>query len=100
MSYFGTETPRQESVAMPARARRKSFHTPAYGRVVALLRKMRENAGLSQDALAKRLERTRTYVTKCELGERRIDVLEWIEFCRACGADPTISLTELLNRRL
>jgi len=83
---------------MSARSRRKSFHTPAYGRILALLRRMREDAGLTQETLAKRLKRTRTYVTKCELGERRLDVLEWIEFCRACRVDPLTAFRKLLRR--
>lgn len=83
---------------MPARSRRKSFHTPAYGRILGLLRRMRQDAGLTQAALAKRLKRTRTFVTKCELGERRIDVLEWIEFCRACRVEPTNAFKKLLKR--
>ena len=80
---------------MSARGGRKSLHTPAYGRILALLREMREEAGLTQDELAKRLKRTRTYVTKRELGERRIDVLEWLQFCRACETDPVVALTKI-----
>jgi transcriptional regulator with XRE-family HTH domain len=83
---------------MPSRQRHKTFHTTAYKRVVASLRRMREDAGLTQAALARRLRRSRTYVTKCELGERRIDVLEWTEFCRACRVEPTNAFEKLLKR--
>jgi DNA-binding XRE family transcriptional regulator len=80
---------------MSLRGGRKSLHTAAYRRILALLRQMREDAGLTQEQLAKRLKRTRTYVTKCELGERRIDVLEWLQFCRACETDPVAALARI-----
>jgi len=48
-----------------------------------------------KNAPTPRLKRTRTYVTKCELGERRIDMLEWLQFCRACETDPVAALTKI-----
>jgi DNA-binding XRE family transcriptional regulator len=95
MSHFGTSIRLRDFQAMSARPGRKSLHTPAYGKILALLKQMREEAGLTQEELAKRLKRTRTYVTKCELGERRIDVLEWLQFCRGCEADPVAALTKI-----
>ena len=83
---------------MAARGGRKSLHTPAYDAILALLRQMRVDAGLTQGEVAKRLNRSRTYVTKCELGERRIDLLEWLEFCRACRSDPALFLGRLKRR--
>jgi transcriptional regulator with XRE-family HTH domain len=59
--------------------------SPKYGRFRALLRKIREEAGFSQADLAERLARAQTFVSKSELGERRIDFLETLEFCAACG---------------
>ncbi len=83
---------------MPARGGRKSLHTPPYDAILALLRQIREEAGLTQEQVATRLKRTRTYVTKCELGERRIDLLEWLEFCRACRCDPASFLSRLKRK--
>ncbi len=56
-----------------------------YGRFRALLRKIREEAGLSQTGLAQKLGKPQTFVSKSELGERRIDFLETVDFCVACG---------------
>jgi transcriptional regulator with XRE-family HTH domain len=55
-----------------------------HGHYRALLRKIREEAGLTQTALAEKLGRPQTFVSKAELGERRMDYLETVEFCRAC----------------
>jgi transcriptional regulator with XRE-family HTH domain len=77
----------------------KSLHSPRYRRVVALLRSMRKRAGLSQKELADRLKRPRTFVTKCEHGDRRIDVIELIEYCRACGEEPGRLISQLGSTR-
>jgi hypothetical protein len=77
----------------------KSLHSPRYRSVVRLMKAMRKRAGLSQGELAARLKRPRTYVTKCELGERRVDVLEWLEYCQACGEKPLEVTRELISRR-
>ncbi len=50
-----------------------------------LLREIRQDAGLTQDQLAEKLGKPQTYVSKSELGERRLDFLETVDFCRACG---------------
>ncbi len=60
-------------------------YSPEYGRFRALLRKIREEAGLSQTALAAKLRKPQTFVSKSELGERRVDFLEALKFCAACG---------------
>lgn len=80
---------------MPPSGSRKTIYSPEYERIVALLRETREQAGLSQAELAERLQRPRTFVTKCELGERRIDLLEWLRFCQACEVEPAAFLAAL-----
>ncbi len=59
-----------------------------------LLRRVREEAGLSQAALAEKLGKPQTFVSKSELGERRIDFLETLDFCTACG----VSIANLAHR--
>ena len=80
---------------MPARGGRKSLHTPGYDMILTLLRDARVKAGLSQTEVAARLRRPQTYVSKCELGERRLDVLEWLEFLTACESKPTTFLRRM-----
>ncbi len=48
---------------------------------------MRLQAGLSQAALGKRLNHTQQWVFKYEAGERRLDVIEFMEIARAIGFD-------------
>ncbi len=50
-----------------------------------LLREIRREKGFSQVGLANRLGRPQSYVSKYESGERRLDVVEVWEICRALG---------------
>lgn len=65
-----------------------STHTDLYRRLVAALIKARKDAGLTQTEVARRIGQRQTFVSKYELGERRLDVAEYIEISRAIGADP------------
>jgi transcriptional regulator with XRE-family HTH domain len=60
----------------------KTTHTRKYERLLKALRRARREAGLTQAEVAGRLGTYATYVSKCESGERRIDVVELAEFCR------------------
>jgi transcriptional regulator with XRE-family HTH domain len=71
----------------------KSQHTRQYERLLKALRQARKGAGLTQLDVAERLGSYASYVSKCESGERRIDVVELAEFCRLYG----IKLRELLK---
>jgi transcriptional regulator with XRE-family HTH domain len=63
----------------------KSIHSARYRVFVKVLRESRRRAGLSQEQVAERIGETQTFVSKCERGERRIDVIELGAFCRAFG---------------
>ncbi len=52
---------------------------------MAALRAARLQAGLTQTEVAKRFGAHAPFVSKCESGERRIDVVELAEFCRIYG---------------
>jgi len=54
---------------------------------VQLLRQLREEAGLRQTELAGLLGRPQSFVSKYESGERRLDLVELRDICRALGAD-------------
>ena len=63
-------------------------------RLVALLREVRLEAGLTQAGLAARVGKDQAYVSRYESGQRRLDVLEVRELCRAIG----ISLEKFAKR--
>lgn len=62
--------------------RRSATHTPGYRYMLKRLREAREAAHLTQVQVAHRLGRPQSYVTKSELGERRIDPIELKQFAR------------------
>lgn len=53
-----------------------------------MLRSMREQAGMTQRALAEKLKMHNSMVHRSEIGDRRIDPVEFAAWCRACGVDP------------
>lgn len=75
---------------------RKSVHTRPYSEFLTRLIEARRDAGLTQQELAERLSRPQSYVSKYERGERRLDVLEFVDVARAIGTDPC-SLLEGLH---
>ena len=75
----------------------KSVFTPTYGRFRELLLEAREAAGLTQAALAERLNRRQSYVSKFERGERRLDVVEFLEVSKALRIDPFDLLRQLIG---
>ena len=59
------------------------------------IKKARKEAGLTQVILAGRLGRPQSFVSKYESGERRLDVVEFLEVARAVGFNPARFLAEL-----
>jgi transcriptional regulator with XRE-family HTH domain len=55
---------------------------PEYRRFLVRLREARKRAALTQVEVAKRLRVPQSFVSKCESGERRVDVVELAEFAR------------------
>jgi len=51
--------------------------------------------GLSQRDLAERLGKPRSFVSKVENRERRLDLLEFIAVARGLGVDPGALVTEI-----
>ena len=62
--------------------RRSAVHSAEYQQLLKRLREARLRAGLTQVQVAKALGRHQSYVTKCELGERRIDPIDLQQFAR------------------
>ena len=76
----------------------KSLHSPEYEHFRSLLVAAREKAGLTQTEVAAILRRPQSFVAKYELGERRLDVIEFVQVCTALGVDPHPIISELQAR--
>ena len=72
----------------------KALQAKRYRAFLVRLRQAREEAGLTQEQVAKRLGRPQTWVSKCELGERRVDVVELEDWAAACGKGLTFFATK------
>ena len=70
----------------------KSIFTRKYALFLSQLGAARTAAELTQEQVAERLGQTQSFVSKCERGERRIDIVELRAFCQAIG----ISLTDFI----
>lgn len=62
--------------------------------LLKLLKKIRIEAGLRQVDLAKKLKVPQSMISKYEVGERRVDLLELREICAALG----VSLVEVVEQ--
>ncbi|MEM9541625.1 MAG: helix-turn-helix transcriptional regulator [Cyanobacteria bacterium P01_E01_bin.42] len=61
----------------------KSTFSQEYLVFLECLRTTRKEAGLTQEQLAEHLYQTQSFISKCERGERRIDIVELRAFCLA-----------------
>jgi transcriptional regulator with XRE-family HTH domain len=65
---------------------------------MAALIETREKAGVTQRELARRLKRAHSYVGRIEIGDRRLDVPEFIEWCELLGVDPREVFARIVRR--
>jgi len=61
----------------------KSITSRDYAVFLEELRAARKRSGVTQVEMAERLGETQTFVSKCERGERRLDLIELRRFCQA-----------------
>lgn len=52
---------------------------------------------MTQQELAARLHRAQSFVSKFEGGERHLDVVEFVEVCKAIGVSPIAVLSEIVG---
>lgn len=72
-----------------------SVHHPRYLALRAELMTLRKKSGLSQIQLAQALGVGQSYVSKVERGEMYVDLLLFVDWCRACGTAPEHVVTKL-----
>lgn len=63
----------------------KTIHSKEHKAIVARLRRARLDAGFKQVDAAKKLRKQQSYISRCESGEHRLDVIELREFAKLYG---------------
>jgi transcriptional regulator with XRE-family HTH domain len=66
----------------------RSVQSDAYRFLTGKLVAARKAAGLSQQQVADKIRRPQSYIAKIENGERRLDVVEFLELTQAMDVDP------------
>jgi transcriptional regulator with XRE-family HTH domain len=75
-------------------------HRPEYMEFITRLRNARRMKRISQGALAKVLGKPQSFVSKVETCERRLDLIETIDWCLALGVGIAELLPENMRRAL
>lgn len=61
-----------------------------------LLKEARLAAGLRQFDVAEALSKPQSYIAKIESGERKIDLIETLDYCDVVGLDPRALVAKLV----
>lgn len=76
----------------------KAQHDRRYERLPPLLRRLREEAGMTQRQIADTLDKAQSWVFNCETGNRRVDLAEFCDWCKVCGVNPATTIRRFLRR--
>jgi len=73
----------------------RSVFTGEYERFRKRLIAARKAAGLTQTQVATRLSRPQSFVSKYERGERRLDLVEFVEVAKAIGINAALMVAQI-----
>jgi len=73
----------------------KTLGSKRHKALIDLLIAKREAAGMTQADLAARLGEYQSFVARLESGQRRVDVVEFLELAEALGFDPAKAISAL-----
>lgn len=76
---------------------RRSIYSSEHVYLRQILIRRRLELGLSQRALAERLGVIHSFVGKVEMGDRRLDVLEFVEYCTSLEWDALDVLRRIMD---
>jgi len=65
----------------------KTIYKPKYEQILTKLRQARKESGLKQGYVADKLGKYKSYLSKIEHGDRRIDIMELIELANIYEKD-------------
>lgn len=74
-----------------------SAYAKHYAALRAWLKVQRESQGLSLRDAAARVGRHHSVIGKLEQNRRRIDLVEYVEYCQALGLDPHAGLDVVIR---
>ncbi len=77
----------------------KTIYCNEYDKLLKWLKEKRVEGRLTMRQLAVRLDVHHSWVGRVELGERRLDVMEFVRYCNALEADPFEGLACLTEPR-
>ncbi len=75
----------------------KSVSTENYSLFLKLLVMARKQSLLTQKDVASKLGKNQSYISKYENGERRLDLIEFIELSKVIDFDPSRLLKDLVE---
>ena len=75
-------------IVLIMRTMKKTVFTKEYKELINWLRSERISQGLTMRQLAEKLGVVHSYVGRIETFERRLDVWEYVLYCRALNLDP------------
>jgi len=61
------------------------------------VKEMRTQSEYTSRELSKRLGKGHSFISNCELNERRVDLAEFYWICKECGVSPQKKITELIK---
>lgn len=76
---------------------KKRIHNLRYGVFLAKLYEARKRTDLKQVDVAKALDQPQTFISKVERGERRLDVIDLIDFLKVYGVKPSEFIDDLCH---
>lgn len=75
---------------------RKTLNTIEHKKLISWLKGRRLSHGLTMRDLALKLKSPHSFIGKVEQGERRLDVVEFIRYCKALEVSPVEGLELLM----
>jgi transcriptional regulator with XRE-family HTH domain len=76
----------------------KTIYSQSYSKVTKWLKEARKEKSLTMRQLAKILEVQHSIIWNIENNERRLDIVEYVNYCEKLNIDPTIGINIIRNK--
>lgn len=77
----------------------KTIHSHENRKLITWLKNHRERQNLTMRQLAEKLETSHSFIGKVEQGERRLDVVEFIQYCEALDVSPVDGIVYIVSEQ-